>query len=279
MNGQVGAAPDGDECAAVLHELVEVHDALELQPAPHVVGLVLNPEVRGDVGFLPRDRVIPLDPPHHGESVPTAGAHDDHVPAVLEVGDFTGFVHGDVVVGNLVFVQPDPDPALLLGTAPGVHHCHPGGFHRVLRHIGRGVYAMGHKTELIGRSLEKLAKVFRVPLCRENEAAGVEGPAAGLEGLFGGVDRELGVGETEGGQVRLSGVVDDVGHGPSVTSHRGRRQDPAGHQLHPGIQDGGVLHPVGGDVEKGTQCPTYVVVRRGVGRIVVLDVQEHVSHA
>ena len=121
MNRQIGRPGHGDEHAAGFHEVLEVQHAFEPESPAHVVGGRLPADVGRDLGGLPRDRVVALQAAHDAHGVAAMLAHDDHVVVARQLRVVAHFVHRDVVEGDAVLVQPEPEPAFVLRVGPGVH--------------------------------------------------------------------------------------------------------------------------------------------------------------
>ena len=205
-------------------------------------------------------------------------AHDDHVVVARQLRIVAHIVHRDVVEGDAVLVQPEPQPALVLRVGPGVHDRDAWNPGLVGRDIELRARAVGGEAVLGARHIEDRAEIdLRVVLLPDHEGPGVEGTVVVGEVGLGRVDHEVVVREAEGGQGVVGVVVDEVG---AAAASFGPARDRHGlDERHLGVEDGGVFNPHRLRVEERADRPPDVVVGTRVVRVVVLLVEEHVGPA
>ena len=90
----------------------------------------------------------PVSSAHDAQRVVHGWAEDDDVVAVGQAGLVAHVVHGDVVVGDAVLVEGEPDPALVLRGLPRVHDGDARRGDRMGRHGGRAGGTVGDEAEL-----------------------------------------------------------------------------------------------------------------------------------
>ncbi len=254
-----------DEQAAVLDELVEVHQAFEAHPAANVIGLILHAEVGRQLGLLVRHRVGagPGDAVDHRLRGAADVREHDHVVLRPQVA-FAQLDVAEVGVGHAVDVEGRADPALVLRARPRVHVADARHVEVVRLDGGRGAHRPRRQAEVLQCRLER-----RAIGVGDDERPGAELVPGQHEVFFRRQHLHPGMREAERHHVAVARVIDD--------EHRARALD-ASRRLHVGRNERHrlsehalVRHGHQPDVPHQLHGPAGVVVRPRVCRRVVLQ--------
>ena len=123
IDGELSGIFAGDQEPALLNKLLQMSEAFVTQAGANVRGAVDGAEVWGQLGFLPRHRIIPQGNAVENFERRSAadGSKDDDIVFCAQVRLFGYGLRADVIEGHARGIEGIAPPTFRLSAKPGVH--------------------------------------------------------------------------------------------------------------------------------------------------------------